>query len=207
MTTSEDRAVAQMMAVAQPRHGHDQWKREAIDAIRRIANLRRDAEAPGTTKAKLLKLARDIAKVRGSIRALDDDVRGELMVDELMYWADRVGREGERLARQIRVHRTGGATARRLATAKARLAAALAFDLLKDYGNAATLTRHRRYFNLTAMMIELATGREASDAVVERACRWHAVLLRDEIYALDQYITHHIAQSQQLQNRRRSAAA
>jgi hypothetical protein len=58
------------------------------------------------------------------------------------------------------------------------LAAAVAFDLLNDYGVTPTLTRGRPYLKFTAFLVEAATDRCVGDDAIERACRWHMAQLR-----------------------------
>jgi hypothetical protein len=194
-------AVDQMMAMARPRTAPrytvisragtelrreymysklsivDQWRRDASDALRRIAEPEPSRDTLAVSKKKVLKLASDLARVRATICTINKElVRDHLEGEALVSEAERVRLRCQEFAARIesfRLGRSGGKRQSRINASNARVAAWRAFRLLASYGNRPTLTRGGQYFELTQLMIKLATGREASEDAVERACRWY----------------------------------
>jgi hypothetical protein len=160
--------VERILQLVQPdKKGIDQCQRDARDAIRMIAMLP-PFMPPGTIKKQLAKI---VAKLQAACEAIDElprEWRSAVPGKEL---ARICGDIDELNGRFLVAKRSGGGRLNRRAAIQGKIAAEQAFDLLNDYGRRVpTSTRRGKYCQITALLIEIATGRQVGAESVERAC-------------------------------------
>jgi hypothetical protein len=136
-------------------------KKKVITAVTHIKDYK--PTKPHVVRATLIKLEQALYKVRVADNALSE--AGQyLLTSDLRDELECVELKTKKKANTMRPRRSGGL---KTAAQKNKLAARLAFDLLRDHGIVPTLTDGGPYFTLTALLFKMATGQ---DREPERAC-------------------------------------
>lgn len=144
---------------------HDDCLREAALSVQWIRRKTASTRSPGERKDALNKAAQRIAAVIASIKKLPIAIQTQLQLDAFQHSLDRA----RALAEEIKVTSSGGKLVSRIDAAKKRAAADCAISLLRTWsGKPPTLSRTGPYFELAALLFELATGKIGD---VERACK------------------------------------
>ena len=122
---------------------------------------------PGTVKRRLAKI---VAKLQAACEAIDELPRGWRLAVPSKELACICG-DIEALHDRFLMNPSGGSRRKHRAAIQTKIAAEQAFDLLNDYGHRMpTSTRGGKYSQITALLIEIATGRQVDVESVERAC-------------------------------------
>lgn len=180
-TPATPEEIACVLELIRPRKKEEERCRtEVIDCIRMIAERSPSVTPSGAVKRQLQRLAIALFKARTEINSLPSEWRDKLRLEHIPSELDRIRRESERLAENVKVKRSGGAAQSRADSPKKQLAASYAFDLLIFWGREPTLTKDSDYFTLASLLFMIATDRESGD--MERPCNTHIRNLRRDGY-------------------------
>jgi hypothetical protein len=163
--------VERVLKLVRPnKEDHDACRRDAMDAIRMIGEMR-NMLSPRELKERLFKAATQLKAARAAISKLPLGVQAQWNAAPLLSEMAAFSQKSEHTADCLLVKkRNGGSLEKHNAASRKQCAAGQAFDLLTDWGHRrATLTKNGEYHRLTEMLIEIATG-QSSAGDVERAC-------------------------------------
>jgi hypothetical protein len=166
---SKENAARVIKLVCPKPDQHDDCLREAEINVQWIKRKTAITQSAGERKEALHKVAKNIAAVITSLNNLPIATLHELHPEAFQRSLDQT----LALAEKITVKRSGGkkrGSGSRIDAAKKRAAADCAFDILWAWSSRGrpTLYRGGPYFELAALLFELATGKRDGD--VERAC-------------------------------------
>ena len=123
-------------------------------------------EPPSVVRDKHTAVAKAAKRLRLAIRGMREYAALDAPLERCVKDSERVA---DAVAPEGRLNRSGGATSN---TQQNLLAARCAYDLLLDNGfGVPTLTEDDQYVQLTALLIETATGRPCSATTASRACK------------------------------------
>lgn len=143
----------------------DDCLREAAISVQWIKRRTAATQSAGERKEALHQVAKNIAAVITSLNDLPTATQRELHPEAFQRSLDRT----VALAEKVKVTPSGGKLGSRIDAAKKRAAADCALYILRAYGSRPpTLYRDGPYFELAALLFELATGK---DGDVELACK------------------------------------
>jgi hypothetical protein len=192
-----DADIDRVVEIVRPTMHEDDCRREAIVSLAMIAHGDFKIDPPGVARSKLKQLMALSKRLRAAVRDLPTyvvaggspiRVAAELQLNKLSDELDRIYPLSETLERRLEVKRSSASRDELTNQMRMGRAAERAFNLLHDWKwgrRVPTLSQDKKdgWIVLTALLFELATGKEPSERhmrTVARRCGDYLKKLRQE---------------------------